>query len=86
MIVRTKYIKRLEEALQPSDIAELMLRMIQRRDYDGGTCVLKTKSEERVVEEGFAKSVGKYDPSPRPEPDIGRTKYLLGSERGKTWS
>lgn len=86
MVVRTQYQKRLEEALQPSDIAELMLRMIERREYDGGTCVLKTKAEERVVEEGFAKSAGKYDPSPRPEPDLGRIKDILQSERGRTWS
>lgn len=86
MTVRTQYEKRLEDALQPSDIAELMLRMVQHRDYGGGTCVLKTKVEERVVEEGFAKSVGKYDPSPRPEPDLGRIKDVLQSERGRKWS
>lgn len=86
MVVRTKYAKRLEEALQPVDIAQLMLKMVQSRDYGGGTCVLKTKHEERVVEEGAAKAVGKYDPSPRPEPDLGRIKEILESERGRKWS
>lgn len=86
MAVRTKYSTRREESLQPKDIAELMLKMIQNQDYDGGTCVLKTRNEERVVEEGFAKTVGKYDPSPRPEPDLGRIKGIIESERGKKWS
>ena len=82
---RTKYHERLKSALQPYDIAEVMVKMIESKEYDGGTCVLKTKTEERVVEEGYAKQQGKYDPSPRPEPDLGRIKDLLESERGKDW-
>ncbi|SMQ45525.1 unnamed protein product [Zymoseptoria tritici ST99CH_3D7] len=86
MTTRTQYSERLKTALQPADIADTMLRMVESKEYDGGTCVLKTKFEERVVEEGFIKSTGKYDPSPRPEPNIGRIKEVLHEERGKKWA
>ena len=82
----TRYHERLQTALQPADIAENLVRMIESAEYGGGTCVLKTKTEERVVEEGFTKTFGKYDPSPRPEPDLSRIKKLLEGERGKPWS
>lgn len=80
---RAKYKER--AGLQPMDIAEVMLKTVESNDYAGGTCVLKTPLEERVVEEGYASSAGKYDPSPRPEADLGRIKEVLQSERGKTW-
>lgn len=55
----TQYQERLKTALQPIDIAEAMIRMIENPEYGGGCCVLKTKAEERITEEGFSKSVGK---------------------------
>lgn len=82
----TQYHERLKTALQPVDIADTIVRMIESPEYGGGCCVLKTKAEERIVEEGYAKSMGKYDPSPRPEPDLRRIKELLQRERGKVWS
>ncbi|KAK4627483.1 Momilactone A synthase [Fulvia fulva] len=82
----TQYYERLKTALQPADIADNLIRMIESKGYGGGSCVLKTKTEERIVEEGHAKSLGKYDPSPRPEPDLDRIKKLLEEERGKPWS
>ncbi|KXT15705.1 hypothetical protein AC579_145 [Pseudocercospora musae] len=82
----TQYEERLKTALQPADIAETMLRMIEDEEFDGGTCVLKTKAEERIVEEGHSKLMGKYDPSPRPEPDLTRIRTLLHNDRGKKWS
>jgi short-subunit dehydrogenase len=54
--------------LQPSDIAEVMVKMVESKDYEGGTCVLKTPYEERIEEEGHTTQVEKmkeYDPSPR---------------------
>jgi len=83
---RAKYKER--AALVPKDIAEVMLKVIESKDYDGGTCVLKTPHEERVQEEGHLKSKAeaKYDPSPRPDPDIGRIKQVLAEERGKKWA
>ncbi|KAK0307004.1 hypothetical protein LTR91_014586 [Friedmanniomyces endolithicus] len=76
--------------LQPMDIAEVMLKMIENKEYDGGTCVLKTPYEERVEEVGYLRSLrkdsGEYDPSPRPEPDISRIKEVLAAERGKKWT
>ncbi|KAK0278778.1 hypothetical protein LTR35_009043 [Friedmanniomyces endolithicus] len=76
--------------LQPMDIAEVMLKMVESKEYDGGTCVLKTPYEERVEEVGYLRSLrkdsGEYDPSPRPEPDISRIKGVLAAERGKKWT
>lgn len=79
------YQDRLQTAIQPIDVAETLLRMIEGREYGGGTCVLKTQSEERVVEEGHAKQADKYDPAPRPEPDMTRIRELLRRDRGKKW-
>jgi len=81
---RSKYQER--AGLQPMDIAEVMLKTVEGRGYSGGTCVLKTPLEERIVEDGYTKQAGKYDPSPRPEPDLSRIKEILKDERGKQWS
>ena len=53
------------QQLQPSDIAETMLKMVESKEYDGGTCVLKTPYEEKIQEDGYTKQVEKmkeYDP------------------------
>lgn len=42
-------------------------------------------AEERVVEEGWDKQAGKYDPSPRPEADFSYQRGILAKERGKKW-
>ncbi|TKA33167.1 hypothetical protein B0A50_00720 [Salinomyces thailandicus] len=81
---QSKYKER--AGLQPAEIAKVMLRMVESDYYGGGTCVLRTPLEERIVEEGYAKSAGTYDPSPRPEPDMSRIKSVLQSERGKAWN
>lgn len=75
--------------LLPIDIAEVMLKMVESKEYEGGTCVLKTPYEERIEVEGYTKSEEKrreYDPSPRPEPDLDRIRNVLKKERGKKWS
>lgn len=79
----TRYADR--KLMQPSVIADMMLKMIQEKRYSGGTCLLKTISEERVVERGWDAREGEYDPSPRPEADMSRIKNILESERGKAW-
>ncbi|KAK5072900.1 hypothetical protein LTR64_000691 [Lithohypha guttulata] len=79
----TKYSER--KLMPPSTIAEVMLRMIQEQRYSGGTCLLKTIGEERVVEQGWDAKEGEYDPSPRPEADMSRIKAILEGERGKKW-
>lgn len=56
------------QQLQPEDIAEVMVKMVERKEYEGGTCVLKTPYEERIEAEGHTKTVERmpeYDPSPR---------------------
>ena len=79
----TKYNER--KLMPPSTIADMMLRMVESKEYSGGTCVLKTIAEEKVVEEGFDKQAGKYDPSPRPEADLSHIKEVLAGERGRKW-
>ena len=81
-----KYAER--PALGPADIAECMMKMIENspNEYSGGTVVLKTPLEERVIEAGWDKQqTGAYDPSPRPQADLSRMKGILGRERGLKW-
>ncbi|KAJ9607367.1 hypothetical protein H2200_008440 [Cladophialophora chaetospira] len=79
----TKYSER--KLMPPETIADMMARMVEGDQYSGGTCVLKTIAEERVVEEGWDKAAGKYDPSPRPEADLSHLKGVLATERGRQW-
>lgn len=74
-------------ALAPGEVAECMVRMIEneRGEYSGGTVVLKTPVEERVVEKGWDGQEGVYDPSPRPQADLSRMKGILERERGMKW-
>lgn len=56
------------QQLQPDDIAKVMVKMVESKEYEGGTCVLRTPYEERIEAEGHTKTVQKmreYDPSPR---------------------
>ncbi|KAF2096902.1 NAD(P)-binding protein [Rhizodiscina lignyota] len=79
----TKYSER--TLMAPSTIGDIMLRMVEGSEYSGGTCVLKTAWEEKVVEEGWRKQETKYDPSPRPEPDLSHITDVINGERGKKW-
>lgn len=79
----TRYTER--TLMPPSTIAEMMLKMIESKEYSGGSCVLKTAWEEKVVEEGWRKQEKKYDPSPRPDPDLSHITDVIDSERGKKW-
>jgi short-subunit dehydrogenase len=45
--------------LLPDDIAEVMLKMVESKEYEGGTCVVKTPYEERIEEEGHTKALKK---------------------------
>ncbi|KIW28937.1 uncharacterized protein PV07_04789 [Cladophialophora immunda] len=83
IVEATRYSER--KLMMPGTIADMMLRMIEGKEYTGGTCVLKTILEERVVEEGWDKQGSKYDPSPRPETDLSHLKSVLAAQRGKPW-
>ena len=75
--------------LLPVDIAEVMLKMVESKEYEGGTCVLKTPYEEKIEEEGhkvMQEKMKQYDPSPRPEPGLERIQGVLQKERGKKWT
>lgn len=84
MLEQNKFSER--KAIFPDEVAAVMKRMVEDKEYTGGTCVLKSGHEERVVEDGWEKNAGKYDPSPRPEADLHRIKSVLERERGKSWS
>lgn len=81
-----KYAER--PAMGPADVANVMVKMISNgnQEYPGGTVVLKTPLEERVIEKGYDAQEGTYDPSPRPKADLGRIKGILDKERGVPWS
>lgn len=82
--------KLLKSGLQPEDIANLMLKMIESREYEGRTCVLKvTKGEEHTQEEEeLSKKAAKCNSDPKPEPDLKRIQSLMRveRERGKKWT
>ena len=84
VMAATRYSER--NLMPPSTIADMMFRMIEGKEYTGGTCVLKTFGEERIVEEGWDKAAGKYDPSPRPEADLSHQRSILAKERGSKWT
>lgn len=79
----TRYTTR--KLMTPDTIAILMLKMVESKEYSGGTCVLKSAGEETIVEDGWDRQEGKYDPSPRPAPDISYLRSVLLAERGKNW-
>lgn len=58
------------KVMKPDNIASLMLKMIECKEYSNGTCVLKSADEDRVVGDGWDGQTGKCDPSPRPAPNI----------------
>lgn len=79
----TRYSER--TLMPPSTISEMMLKLVEDNEYCGGTCVLKTAWEEKVVEGGWRAEEGKYDPSPRPPPDLSHITDVINGERGKKW-
>ena len=79
----TRYEQR--KLMPPNTIAQVMVRLIENEEFSGGTCMLKTIGEERVVEKGWREKEGEYDPSPRPEADLSRIRSILEGERGKPW-
>ncbi len=84
MLDRAKFHER--QAILPLDVARTMVKTVENGDYSGGTCVLKTALEERVVEAGWRDGEKGYDPSPRPDADISRVRSALDRERGIAWA
>ena len=72
-------------AMMPIEIAEVMLKMIESKEYSGGTVVLKTKEVEKVVEKGYDQRSESDDPAPRLAPDLSRVRSVLENDRGVPW-
>ena len=81
MLERAKFHER--PAIFPVDVARTMLKMVEGKEYSGGTCVLKSASEERVAEKGWNEV--EKDPDPRPDADNHRVSSALDKERGVAW-
>ncbi|KAH9833902.1 Enoyl-(Acyl carrier protein) reductase [Teratosphaeria destructans] len=75
--------------LRAEDVAEVMVKMVESEEFGGGACVLKTPYEESVLDPGHVKQLeatNGHDPSPRPDPDLGRIRGILDQERERPWS
>lgn len=59
----------------PEEVAEAMLRLVEERQYRGGTVLKKDHSGEEVVFEGGRPSIH----------DTSRPSAILAGERGKKW-
>lgn len=60
--------------ITPDEVADAMLRLVEEGKYAGGTVLQKTRSEESIVFEGAANTLGMSRPS-----------SILAQERGKKW-
>ncbi len=72
--------------MMPIEIAEVMLKMIENKDYSCGTVVLKPKEVEKVVEKGYDQRSEADDPAPRLAPDLSRIRSVLERDRGVPWN
>ena len=71
--------------LQPEDIAEAMMRLVEEGKYGGGTVLLKAAGVENVVF-NLDSQIGETSPiSQTGLPDLGHIKAVLDKERGKPW-
>jgi len=71
--------------LQPEDIAEAMMRLVEEGKYGGGTVLMKSVGVESVVFD-LDSQVGPNSPvSQTGAPDVSHIHAMLEKERGKPW-
>ena len=71
--------------LQPEDIAEAMVRLVEEGKYGGGTVLVKSVGIESVVFD-LASQIGENSPVAQTGlPDQSRVKAMMDKERGKPW-
>jgi hypothetical protein len=71
--------------LQPEDIAETMMRLIEEGKYGGGTVLVKSVGIEQVVFD-LESQMGAGSPVAQTGmPDISHIKALMDKERGQPW-
>lgn len=69
--------------LTTEEVAEATLRVIEEGKYTGGTVMLKTADEEKVVFQGAVKEMENQEK--RGPTDLSRLEELLRTERGVPW-
>jgi hypothetical protein len=71
--------------LQPEDIAETMMKLIEEGKYGGGTVLVKSVGVEEVIFD-LESQMGAGSPVAQTGmPDISPIKALMDKERGKPW-
>ena len=71
--------------LQPEDIAEVMMRLIEDGKYGGGTVLVKSVGVEQIVFD-LESQVGENSPLARTgAQDISPIKAIMDKERGMPW-
>ena len=71
--------------LQPEDIAETMMKLIEEAKYGGGTVLLKAVGLEEVVFDLESQAGQSNAVAETGAPDISHVKALMNKERGTPW-
>ena len=70
-------------ALTADEIAETIVRLVEDSKYTGGSVVMKTTEEEKIVFAGVSDISNK--PGPVPSADLTHIEAVLERERGVPW-
>lgn len=71
--------------LQPQDIAETMMKLIEEGKYGGGTVLVKAPGLEDVVFD-LESQIGQGSPAAQVgPPDLSHIRDVMNKERGKPW-
>jgi hypothetical protein len=71
--------------LQPEDIAEAMMRLIEEGKYGGGTVLVKSVGLEDVVFDLESQMSGNSPVAQTGAPDMSHIKAIMDKERGTPW-
>jgi hypothetical protein len=71
--------------LEPEDIAEAMMRLIEEGKYGGGTVLTKAVGVEEVVFDLESQMGADSAIAQTGAPDISHIREIMNNERGKPW-